>query len=140
MTESTRFEQLLRAAAAEPQPQRLLFVFAQAQLPEGASAQQRKRFELGQGGALTPLACVDKAPADLSTFDALREEARNACPPWQALVIAAVSGQDGQPPSSALVDSSMHAMVEAVRVGRLGNYLILGPAGEPLQLSKASPG
>lgn len=135
MPSASHFDQLLKAAAAQPDPQRLLFVFAQAELPEGASDEQKKNFAAGQGGTLTPLACVDKAPADLSTFDALVEESRQACPPWQVLFVAALAGQEGRPPSSALVDSALHAMVEAVKAGRLGNFMALSPSGDPLVIA-----
>jgi hypothetical protein len=135
MSAAAPFAQLLQTAANQPDPQRLLFVFTQAELPDGSTREQRERFESGQGGALTPLACVDKELKDLSTFDALVDEARNACPPWHVLFIAALSGQEGRPPSAALVDSALGAMVEAVKAGRFGNYLALGPMGEAIQFS-----
>jgi hypothetical protein len=135
MPSVSHFNQLLKAAAAQPDPQRLLFVFAQAELPEDATEEQRKNFVAGKGGALTPLACVDKSPADLTTFDALVEESRQACPPWQVLFIAALAGQEGKPPSSALVDSALHAMVEAVKAGRFGNYMALSPTGDPIVMA-----
>lgn len=132
---ASHFDQLLKTAAAQPDPQRLLFVFAQAELPEGATADQKKNFLAGKGGALTPLACVDKAPSDLSTFEALVNESRHACPPWQVMFVAALAGQEGKPPSCALVDSALQAMVEGVKSGRFGNYIALAPTGEPLVLS-----
>lgn len=135
MPSASHFEQLLQAAAAQPDPQRLLFVFAQAELPEDANDTQRKNFAAGRGGALTPLACVDKAPGDLSTFEALLNESRQACPPWQVLFVAALAGQEGKPPSTALVDSALQAMVDSVKAGKLGNYMALSPTGEPLVLS-----
>lgn len=135
MTVTTHFDQLLEVARGQADPPRLLFVFAEAQLPADATPEQRQRFEAGHGGALTPLACVDKAVGDLTTFDAMVAESRNACPPWQAVFIAALPGQDGKPPSSALVDSALHAMVESIRAGRIGKYMALAPTGDPLVLS-----
>jgi hypothetical protein len=135
MPSASHFDQLLKTAAAQPDPQRLLFVFAQAELPEGATEAQRRDFAAGRGGTLTPLACVDKSPSDLSTFEALVDESRQACPPWQVLFIAALAGQQGKPPSSALVDSALQAMVDSVKAGKLGNYMALAPTGEPLVLS-----
>jgi hypothetical protein len=132
MTPASHFRQLLDAAAAQPEPQRLLFVFAAAELPADATPEQRQRFERGQGGTLAPLACVDKGPHELTTFEALAQESRHATPAWQAVFIAALSGQHGRPPSSALVDASLQAMVKAVRDGRFERYLALGPTGEPL--------
>ncbi len=134
-SQTTHFQQLLHTALAQSQPQRLLFVFAGAELPEGASAAERERFAAGRGGALVPLACVDKDPAELTAFAALVAESRNACPPWQIVFIAALSGQGGKPPSSALVDSALHGMVENVRAGRFANYLALDPSAEPVTFS-----
>lgn len=130
---TSHFEQLLAAAAAQPEPQRLLFVFTGAELPPDATPAQRARFEAGQGGALTPLACVDKEPGELSSFEALVAEARSATPDWQVVFIAGLSGSGGQPPSHERVDRALGMMVEAVRTGRLHAYLALGPRGEPLR-------
>jgi hypothetical protein len=134
-TTPSHFDQLLRAAASQSQPQRLLFVFAAAELPADASPEQRRRFEAGGGGALEPLACVDKATGDLSTCAALVAESRQASPPWHVVFIAALSGRDGRPPTPQQVDDALRAMVEGVRTGRFGNYLALDAAGEPLTFS-----
>jgi len=74
------FNDLLRAARQQPEPQRLLFVFAQAVLPDDSTPEQRAGFEAGQGGALTPLMSVDKTPEELGTFAALVEESRQFAP------------------------------------------------------------
>lgn len=129
------FDQLLQAAAAQPQPQRLLFVFATAELPDDATPAQRKRFGEGGGGALAPLMCVDKSPAELSGFDALVAESRDAGPPWQVVFAAGLSGSDGQPPGDAQVDQALQAMVERIRGGTLAGLLALAPSGEPLHFS-----
>ncbi|MCM2252916.1 MAG: ribonucleotide reductase subunit alpha [Ramlibacter sp.] len=135
MTGPSHFERLLQAAASQAEPQRLLFLFAGAELPADATAAQRERFHAGQGGALAPLACVDKSPGDLSSFAALVDESRQACPPWQVVFIAALSGQAGRPPSPSQVDGALHAMVDNLRAGRVGDYLAFGPDGEALSFS-----
>ena len=58
----TSFDDLLTAARAQPEPQRLLFVFAAAELADDSTEEQRLQFEAGQGGALVPVMTVDKAP------------------------------------------------------------------------------
>lgn len=134
-TSASFFDQLLRAAAAQAQPQRLLFVFAHSELPDDATPAQRAAHAAGRGGALAPLACVDKLPAQLSSFEALAAEAREACPGWQAVFIGALGGGQGKPPTDAHVDSALKAMVESIRTGRLGGYLALDRQGLPLQFS-----
>lgn len=129
------FHQLLEAAAAEPQPQRLLFVFAGVDLPPGASAGEAARHAAGQGGTLTPLACVDKGLEELGTFEALVEESGRACPPWGMVFIAGLSGHAGRPPAAEAVDAALRRMVEDILAGRLSGYLVLGRRGESLRFS-----
>jgi hypothetical protein len=131
MTQTAHFQQLLQAAAAQPEPQRLLFVFAAAELPAEATPAQRQRFHAGQGGALAPLMCVDKAPEDLAGFAALLAESRQAGPPWQVVFAASLSGSDGRPQT----DAALESMVGAVRGGGVGRFAAYGPTGEPLQFS-----
>lgn len=135
MRSPSPFDQLLQTAAAQPEPQRLLFVFAGAELPDNATPAQRERFDAGLGGTLTPLACVDKGVKELATFEALVAESRYASPPWQAVFIGGLSGRGGHPPTAALVDSALQAMVGNVRAGRFGGYLALSPRGDILTFS-----
>jgi hypothetical protein len=135
MSTPSHFDQLLHAAAAQPQPQRLLFVFATAELPDDATPAQRQRFAAGSGGSLAPLMCVDKAPAALSGFEALVAESREAGPPWQVMFAAALSGREGHPPTEEQVDRALQGLVERVRGGRVEGLLALDPSGEPLQFA-----
>ncbi|BEP46289.1 hypothetical protein GmRootV15_68780 (plasmid) [Variovorax sp. V15] len=130
---SSLFDQLLLAAAAQPEPQRLLFVFAEAELPGDADAAQRARFEAGQGGALTPVACVEKSVPELTTFAALVAESRRASLPWRVMFAAGLPGANGRPPSPERIDSALQAMVENVRSGAFGGYLALDTEGRPVQ-------
>lgn len=52
MNDNSHFRQLLAAAAAQPEPQRLLFVFAFAELPDHATPEQRERFRSGRTAPL----------------------------------------------------------------------------------------
>lgn len=130
MPNMTLFDQLLRSAAAQPEPQRLLFVFTIAELPDDATPTQRQRFAEGGGGALTPLICVDKGLDELSSFEALAAESRLAGPPWQVLFAAGLPGRDGRPPSPEQVEQALQAMVERIRSGSIGGFLALDPSGE----------
>ncbi|MBX9803729.1 MAG: ribonucleotide reductase subunit alpha [Caulobacteraceae bacterium] len=134
MNSNQHFPQLLAAAAAEPEPQRLLFVFAGAELPDNATPEQDARFRSGRGGALAPLMCVDKAPRDLADFAALVSEAERAGPPWSVVFAASLSGQAGRPPDKARIDLALETMTAAVRDGRFGGFAAYGPEGEFLEI------
>ncbi len=134
MTQSSRFQQLLRAAADQPERQRLLFVFVGAELPDHPTEEQRERFLAGGGGALAPLMCVDKAPEDLADFDALVTESRRAGPPWQLVFAAGLSGFDGRPPTPSQIVPAFEKMVNAIRLGAVGKFAAYDAAGDPIQI------
>lgn len=129
------FDDLLQAARAQREPQRLLFVFAGVELPEDATPAQRKGFEAGQGGALVPLMCVDKSPDELASFSALVEEARQFPQPWGIVLVGALSGRQGRAPTSEEAEAPLQAMVEAIRRGQIGNYILFDTQGDPVQIS-----
>jgi hypothetical protein len=129
------FDDLLRAARAQRDPQRLLFVFAGAQLPASASAAQRAEFDGGEGGELAPLMCVDKAPEDLRDFDALQAEAAVAGPPWAIVFTAALAGRGGVPPGAPDIDAALQHMVDAIKDGRLDGMLPFDRSGAPVQFA-----
>ena len=135
MLKDSHFQQLLLAAADQPEPQRLLFVFARADLPERASREQRDRFNAGRGGTLTPLMCVDKAPIDLADFDALLAESRLAGPPWQVVFAAGLSGAEGRPSTEAEIGPALEKMINAVWTGGVGEFAAFNPSGEPIQIA-----
>lgn len=126
------FDDLLRAARGQPEPQRLLFVFANAELPDAATPAQRVRFEAGEGGALVPLMAVDKAPEELCSFAALVEEARQFGPGWSIVFVAGLAGRNGSPPTSDEADRSLQRMVEAVKTGEFGSFMPFDRQGNPM--------
>ena len=145
MDTATDFDQLLRSAAAQPEPQRLLFVFATAALPQDATPVERERFAAGRGGTLSPVVCVDKGLDELSSFEALVTESRTwresgesgdsgeSGSAWHVVFAAGLAGRNGQPPAAEQVERALQLMVERVRGGRTQSFLALDPAGESLQ-------
>jgi hypothetical protein len=132
--EISHFNDLLVAARQQPDAQRLLLVFAAASLPEGATAEQRARFEAGESGELAPLMCVDKDPAELPDFAALQAEASVMGQDWALVFAAALSGQAGQAPATTQVEAALNRMVEAVKSGRLNGMIPFDRQGEAVQL------
>lgn len=123
----TTFDELLAAARQQREPQRLLLVFAGAELPEGSTPEQAAGFEAGQGGALAPLMCVDKTPGELGSFAGLVDEAQQFGQPWALVFVAAMAdGQDAEAP--------LQRMVEDIQRGTLGNYLPFNASGEAVRL------
>jgi hypothetical protein len=132
MNTTSPFEQLLAAAAAQSEPQRLLFVFAGADLPEDATPAQRTSFEEGAGGELTPLMCVEKTLDELTSFQALVDESRQAGPPWRVVFAAGLAGRNGALPSGAQTEAALTALVERIRGGFVEGLLALSPCGDSL--------
>ncbi|MEO6745081.1 MAG: ribonucleotide reductase subunit alpha [Caldimonas sp.] len=129
------FDDLLRAATEQPEPQRLLFVFATAGIDSDATPEQRARYEAGQGGTLTPLMCVDKLPSDLASFDALQEESREFDQAWDMVFVAALPGSGGVSPSSQQAEAPLQRMVDAIKSGRIGGFIGFDANGQPVQFS-----
>lgn len=129
------FDDLLTAAGQQPQPQRLLFVFAAAELPDDSTLAQRQRFQEGQGGALVPLMCVDKTPEEVHSFSQLVEESRQFGQEWSIVFAAAMSGSKGVAPSSEAAEKPLQQMVESIKAGVLGTYIPFDRQGQPVMLS-----
>jgi hypothetical protein len=126
------FDDLLRSASRQAEPQRLLFVFTSAGLPDDATPEQRARFQVGEGGTLTPLVCVDKAPDELPSFNALLEESRGAGPSWDIVFVAALSGSAGRSPTSTDAEAPLQRMVESIKSGRIGSFIPFDVHGQPV--------
>lgn len=120
------FAGLLAAARMQPEPQRLLFVFAVAEPPPG---------EVGSGRvALTPRVCVDKLATEVVFFEALRTESRASIPHWDILFVAALDGRAGIAPNSDEAAAPLRMMLESIRAGRISNFLTIDHDGELVRL------
>ena len=129
------FDDLVRAARGQPEPQRLLFVFTGAVLPEDSTPEQRADFEAGHGGALAPLMSVDKTPEALSTFAALVEESSGFDADWAIVFVASLPGRNGKAPTSNEADQSLQRMIESIKTGSFGSYIPFDRQGQPVLLN-----
>jgi hypothetical protein len=128
------FDDLLCAAREQPEPQRLLFVFAGAGLPEDSTLEQRARFEAGEGGTLEPLMSVDMDPQKLHSFDSLVEEACEFGRDWAVVFVAGLSGRDGRAPTSSEADRYLERMIALIRSGVIDSFIPFDRQGRPLLL------
>lgn len=128
------YADLLAEAHRQSAPQRLLFVFARAELPDNPDAQQRERFEQGEGGVLTPVLCVDKILKELSDMAALVEESRRTGVAWDIVFVAALAGDGMNPPTSQEAEAPLQRMVEALQMGSIGNFLAFDRQGNAVDI------
>jgi hypothetical protein len=133
-TAMQHFSDLLAAAHAEPEPQRLLLVFAAAELPRDATPAERAQFERGEGGALAPVICVDKRPEEIADFAALCAEAGHTAQHWDILFVAAMSGRGGHAPSNDEAVQPLRMMVEQIGAGHIARFLAVDRNGDLVQL------
>jgi hypothetical protein len=129
------FEDLRVASQMQIDPQRLLFVFVGVELPDDCTSEQRSSFEADEGGALVPLMCVDKSPAEVSTFTALVKEASTLQQPWRIVFVAAMSGKRGIAPTSLDAQIPLQRMEEAIRQGKHSNFIPFDRQGQTIVFS-----
>jgi hypothetical protein len=123
------FDDLLLAACEQPQSQRLLLVFASADLPDDATPEQRAGFEQGEGGALVPTMCVDKTPDEIGNFERLTQEAKQFAAPWRVLFASSLSGKGDAPHTSKAAEPVLDGMVDAIRQGMFANMIAFDNSG-----------
>ncbi len=128
------FDDLLRAARAQSQPQCLLLVFVQVELPEDSTEAERADFESGHGGALVPVMCVDLLPERLPGFEQLRAEADGRGAEWAMVLAGALGGQGGRAPDDATVSGALDRLVQRVQMGDIDGLIPFNRAGEVLSL------
>ncbi|AQU83830.1 MULTISPECIES: ribonucleotide reductase subunit alpha [unclassified Halomonas] len=125
------FADLLQEARKQPKLQRLLFVFVRAELPDFPDAEQRRRFEQGDGGVLVPVVCVDKSPEDLSSMAVLVEESRRTGIEWDLVFAAAMD----DPKDDAEVERQLQRMMESLQMGNITSFLAFDPRGDAVNIS-----
>ncbi|GGD09898.1 ribonucleotide reductase subunit alpha [Halopseudomonas salina] len=128
------YSDLISAAAKQAEPQRLLFVFAAAELPEGATAEQIEQFQRGEGGVLTPVLCVDKLPDEAEDFEAIVAESDRTGMHWDVAFVSAMSGRGGMPSNSDEAEQPLKMMMEQIQAGMISQFLALSRSGDIIQL------
>lgn len=136
----TSFAYLLRAARQQPDPQRLLFVFTRAELPEEATAAERERFARGEGGALAPVMFVDKIPDEVPSFAALVEESRQTGQSWDVVFVGCLGGRGRALPDEGETQEALELMVKSIQGGIVDRFLAYRLDGEQIAFSNPALG
>ncbi|MDO9219648.1 MAG: ribonucleotide reductase subunit alpha [Thiobacillus sp.] len=131
----SNYAELLQAAQQQPEPQRLLFVFTQPELPDGYTEVQKQDFHAGKGGVLTPQMCTDKALDELGDFSDLVKESRQMGQDWKIVFVAGLAGRAGVMPSSEEAQEPLQTMVSSIQNGAISKYLAFDQDGELVQFS-----
>jgi len=129
----TSYQDLILASYQQHEPQRLLFVFASAELPTGHTEQQQE-FEQGGGGALTPVLCVDKLPSEAEDFAALVEESKQTGIDWDIVFISAMDGRGGFAPNSDEASQPLRMMMNKIQSGMISDFLTFDREGDLVEL------
>jgi len=136
MIDITDYKSLLTVGRLQDDPQRFLFVFLQAALPDDHNDADKESFQSGQGGELQAIMCVDKDLAELTDFADLVEESKQMDQQWSIVLIACLGGVNGIPPTAAQAEEPLKMMVQTVQSGGdLSKYLAFDKQGELLHFS-----
>ena len=136
MIKITDYESLLAVGKQQNDPQRFLFVFLQASLPDEYDEMDKQRFHSGQGGELKAIMCVDKDLEELTDFVGLVTESKQMEQDWSMVIIACLSGKNGVHPTAAEAEKPLKMMVQTVQNGGdLSRYLAFDKQGVLLHFS-----
>ncbi|UTW49321.1 ribonucleotide reductase subunit alpha [Bacterioplanoides sp. SCSIO 12839] len=123
------FNDLLEMTKKQPEPQRLLFLFAQTDDTKG-------KIKKHQRGSISPVMCVDKLPEELSDFASLKKEADSVSKDWEFMFIAGLSGADGKAPSSNDAEPYLNKMTNDLANGQdLSRYVVINRDEQPIEIA-----
>jgi len=123
------FKELLELTNEQEQPQRLMFLFANAE------SRNPKKSKKHQQGTISPVMCVDKLPEELTTFADLKKEADSIEKNWNFVFIASLSGENGMTPTQDDAEPFLNKMVNDVQTGNnVGRYVIYDREENPIEL------
>lgn len=134
--EIANYREFLQLVKTRPEPQRLLFVFTDAQLPDDASEHEREQFREREGAALTPILCGDRLATEMEGFSSLCREVEVTGRQWEVLFVSSITRGDGAMPTVADVEQFMKVMLEAIKQGKVSRFAAFNRDGELLRISR----
>ena len=127
------YDDLLNAANAQADPQRMLFVFAEAELPGDHTKDQLEQFRARKGGTLAPIICVDKLASERCSFASLAEESRQTGKNWDIVFVACMTSSPA--PGADEAEQPLKSMVKSIHDGNIGKFLAFNREGKLVQLT-----
>ncbi|WIO73585.1 ribonucleotide reductase subunit alpha [Porticoccaceae bacterium LTM1] len=123
------FQDLLDMTSEQPEPQRLLFLFASTDITRKSRKQDEK------SGTITPTMVVDKLPSEITGFDELVKEADSINKEWDFVFIAALSGENNKAPSSEDAEVYLNRMTNDVASGNnIHRYVVFDRNQNPIEI------
>jgi hypothetical protein len=123
------FSDLLSMSSEQPDPQRLLFLFAAADPTKKSAKRDDKK------GTIEPTMVVDKLPSEVPSFEALIKEADSINKKWDFVFIASLSGQNKQAPTSDDAEPFLDQMTDDVMTGKnIRRYVVFDREENPIEL------
>lgn len=105
-------------------------------LSEDSDSEQEFRYQSGLGGELQPVMSVDKPLDELSDFTDLVTESEQMKKPWDIVLVACLSGNNGRMPSSEDSKKPLEIMLKTVEIGGdLSKYMAFDKTGNPLKFA-----
>ncbi|GAA0859245.1 ribonucleotide reductase subunit alpha [Aliiglaciecola litoralis] len=126
----SNFSTLLEMANEQPDPQRLLFLFASAKTTKKSRKQDDKK------GTIEPTMVVDKLPEEISNFSALVSEADCVNKNWDFVFIASLGGELKKAPSSEDAEPYLNKMTDDIMTGsNIMQYVVFDRDENPIELT-----
>jgi len=124
------FSDLLSMANEQPDPQRLLFLFA------SATATKKSRKQDDKKGTIEPTMVVDKLPEEVENFSGLVKEADSINKNWDFMFIASLSGNKKQAPTSEDAQPYLDKMTDDIAAGNnIMRYVVFDREENPIELN-----
>lgn len=124
------FSDLLSMANEQPDPQRLLFLFASATETNKSRKQDDKK------GTIEPTMVVDKLPEEVKDFSSLIKEADSINKKWDFVFIASLGGHMKKAPTPEDAEPYLDKMTNDVMTGKnLMGYVIFDRKENPIELN-----
>ena len=125
---------MLETAKQQPEPQRFLFVFLNAVLPEEHTPEEAFLFSQGQGGQLRPVMNLTMGLDELTTFENMAAEVAQQEQDWQVVLVACVSGENGKAPTAREVKGPLQVLEHTILIGGdISAYTAFDRDGEHVQ-------